>query len=207
MEREYFEDRKRPSFIEKIRLWWKFEGRYYLKNFKEGIKKLWYWFPVIWKDKDYDHSYIYEVLKHKLKSQALYIGSRDIHTRADQDSRRMLICANLIDKLQEGYYEIEYADYIEDRSWFEPYKDKDSKEELYEWKNEIVSENIDDFFKKYPLVYKRVINGEGPFKLNKKDSDSEYKKTIAMNISHINKKRAHKLLFKIMEENIEAWWD
>jgi hypothetical protein len=28
-----------------------------------------------------------------------------------------------------------------------------------------------------------------------------------MNIGHINHSRARKLLFKIMEENIEGWWD
>jgi hypothetical protein len=33
------------------------------------------------------------------------------------------------------------------------------------------------------------------------------KKLIAMNIAHINQDRAHKLLFKIMEENIQKWWD
>jgi len=28
-----------------------------------------------------------------------------------------------------------------------------------------------------------------------------------MNICHINQQRAHKLLFKIMEQNINYWWD
>jgi hypothetical protein len=30
---------------------------------------------------------------------------------------------------------------------------------------------------------------------------------IAINISHINHDRARKLLFKILEKNIERWWD
>jgi hypothetical protein len=28
-----------------------------------------------------------------------------------------------------------------------------------------------------------------------------------MNIAYLNHDRARKLLFKIMEENIEGWWD
>ncbi len=57
-----------------------------------------------------------------------------------------------------------------------------------------------------PLVYKRVMKGEGPFTLDGRDQ-SEMKRIIAMNIAHINQDRARKLLFKIMEKNIERWWD
>jgi hypothetical protein len=28
-----------------------------------------------------------------------------------------------------------------------------------------------------------------------------------MNMGRINEKRAHKLLFKILEQNIQSWWD
>ena len=37
---------------------------------------------------------------------------------------------------------------------------------------------------------------------------NEYDKmSVAMNIGHINHIRARKLLFKLMEQNIEKWWD
>jgi hypothetical protein len=53
-----------------------------------------------------------------------------------------------------------------------------------------------------------VLNGEGIFSLGASDNVSTDKKQrIAMNIGHINHDRARKLLFKIMEENIERWWD
>jgi hypothetical protein len=70
--------------------------------------------------------------------------------------------------------------------------------------SEQVWEKFDDYFKKYPLVYKRVMNGEGVFSLKGREDD---KHVIAMNIAHLNHDRARKLLFKIMEENIEGWWD
>ena len=63
-----------------------------------------------------------------------------------------------------------------------------------------------DFFKKYPLVYKRVLKGEGPFTLDGRD-EADMKRIIAMNIAHVNQDRVHKLLFKILEENIRGWWD
>ena len=199
---EEIKNKKRP-FWYKISLWWKFEGTYWYRNLKQGIKNLWYWLPVIWKDRNWDHHYIYEVLKHKLKAQANYISSKDRHTRAQQDARNMRICVKLIELCQEETYVMENMGYIEDRTWFEPCEDSP---EYSTWENEITSETLDDFFKKYPLVYKRVLNGEGPFSL-KNENKSEEKRRIAINISHINHQRAHKLLFKILEKNIEQWWD
>jgi hypothetical protein len=92
-------------------------------------------------------------------------------------------------------------DYAENRHWFE---DVDDKPGYSTWESEIIWEKYDDYFKKYPLIYKRVMNGEGVFSLEGRDDD---KQVIAMNIGHINQDRAHKLLFKIMEENIQGWWD
>jgi hypothetical protein len=201
--KDFFEDRPKLNIFEKISLWWKFDGRYYHKYFKQGVKNLWYWFPIIWKDRNWDGHYIYEVMKHKLKAQSNYIGRRDLHTRAQQDARRMRICVELIEKIQDDFYQMEYMDYAKDKHWFEPCEDKKG---YSEWKSENVWETYNEYFKKYPLIYKRVINGERIFEFDNV-VDIKSKQRIAMNIAHINHDRARKLLFKIMEENIEGWWD
>jgi len=41
----------------------------------------------------------------------------------------------------------------------------------------------------------------------RREGREEDKQVIAMSIAHINHDRARKLLFKLMEENIERWWD
>jgi hypothetical protein len=203
---DFFEDLKnqpRPNFFRRIWLWWEHDGRYYHKYFKQGVKNLWYWLPIIWKDRNWDSHYIFEILKHKLKAQADYIGRRDFHTRAQQDARRMRLCVKLIGKVQEEDYTMEYMDYHKDRVWFTDCEDRPGSS-LYN--SEEVWEKYDEYFAKYPLVYKRVLKGEGVFTLNGRD-DSDMKRIIAMNIAHLNHDRARKLLFKIMEENIESWWD
>ena len=48
------------------------------------------------------------------------------------------------------------------------------------------------------------MNGEGIIDRVGREED---KQLIAMNIGYINHDRARKMLFKIMEENIEGWWD
>ena len=198
---DFFENRPKPNIFRKIYLWWRFDGRYYHNDLIRGIKKLWYWFPIIWKDRDWDDHYIFEVLKHKLKTQAKYISNNDRHTRAQLDAKRMRLCVKLIEKVQDESYQMEYMDYHKDRVWFTDCEDHEGSSL---WNSEEVWEKYDDFFKKYPLVYKRVLKGEGPFSLEGREDD---KKIIAMNVAHINQQRAHKLLFKIMEQNILRWWD
>jgi hypothetical protein len=200
---EEIKNRPRPNIFRRIYLWWNHDGKYYHKYFIQGIKNLWYWFPVIWKDRDWDDHYIFDVLKHKLKAQAKYIGDRDRHTRAQQDARRMRLCVKLIEKVQDESYAMEYMDYGKDRVWFTPCNDGTGNSLL---NSEEVWENYDELFKKYKLIYRKVLKGEGPFTLDGRD-ESDMKRIIAMNICHINQERVHKLLFKILEENIRGWWD
>jgi hypothetical protein len=201
---DFFEDlknRPRPNLFRRIYLWWEHDGRFYHKYLKEGIKNIIYWLPIIWKDRHWDSHYIFEIMKHKLKAQAKYIGDRDFHTRAQQDARRMRLCVKLMQKIQDDDYAMEYMDYHKDRIWFTDCEDRPDSSLM---NSEQVWEKFDDYFKKYPLIYKRVMNGEGAFKREGREDD---KQIIAMNIAYINQNRAHKLLFKIMEENILGWWD
>lgn len=183
-----------------IRLWWKFEGRFYPRNFIQGNKNLFKWFKVVWKDRDWDHAYIFEVMEHKLTSQSNYIGSKDRHLSAKRDAEIMTLCVRLMERIREDYYSMEYGEYHKTDYWFEEIEDRPG---LSTMESELIEENFDDYFKKYPLIYKRVMNGEGPIPLK----DEINKEVIAINMGHINHNRAKRLLFKIMEENIEKWWD
>jgi hypothetical protein len=199
--RDEYENRSKfQKMINNIKLWWKFEGRYIHFNIIEGVKNVWYWLPIIWKDRNFDSSYIFDILSHKLKAQSAYIGDRGIHVNAKRDAEVMMTCTRLIEKVQDEFYGMEYADYHEDKHWFTPTE----KEGYSQLNSETLNENFDTYFKKYPLIYKRVMNGEGVFNRDGREDD---KKIIAMNIAHINHDRARKLLFKIMEQNIESWWN
>jgi len=186
--------------IDHVSMWWNHDGRYLGKEFIRGIKSIRYWLPIIWKDRSWDYSYIFTILSHKLKAQSTYIRGRGIHVSAERDAEVMMTCVRLIEKIQDGWYSMEYMDYHKAKHWFEPVEDKEG---YSTWESKELEENFDDYFAKYPLIYKRVINGEGVFKLEGTDD----KQRIAMNIAHINHDRARKLLFKIMEQNIEGWWD
>jgi len=183
-------------------LWWRFEGKYYHKDLVRGIKNLWQWFPVIWKDRDWDDHYIFEVLKFKIHKQAKYIGDRDIHTRAKRDAEIMRLVTKLIKLNQDEFYNMEYMDYHKTEYDFIP---TDETKKWFTMEDELIYENFDDYFKKYPRQYKRVMSGEiNRYKRPVKDKD---KKLIAMEIAHENQERCHKLLFDILSNNIRRWWN
>jgi len=186
--------------IQWIPLWWDQEGRYIHREIARGFKNIWYWFPVIWKDRHWDSHYIFDIMMHKIKAQSKYIGDRGIHTRAERDAEIMMSSVRLMKLVQDETYSSEYSDYHKTKHWFEPA----DKEGYSTWESRILEEDFDGYIKKYPLIEKRVMEGEGIFSLDDEDS-LEIKQRIAMNIGQINHNRARKLLFKLMEENIERW--
>ena len=144
---EWQEERESSPFLkrklESISLWWKFDGRYLIKEFVRGVENIWYWLPIIWKDRNWDDSFIFTILSHKLKAQSKYIGERNMHTRAKRDSEVMMTCVRLIEKIQNEFYNLEYADYYKTKDWFEPVEGVKG----YKWKSKQVYENFDVYFK------------------------------------------------------------
>ena len=165
---------------------------YKIKQFFNRIYNLYRWFPIIWRDQDWDDHYIWEIWKFKLRNQAEYIGGKDRYVRAKRDAEIMLLCARLMDRIQDEYYQGEYTEYHTSEII-----SKDSDQHIGWLEIEIVetSEHFDDYFAKYPLIYKMVPDLQAP------------KQKIAIQIARINEERAHKLLFKILEQNIRRWWD
>jgi hypothetical protein len=182
----------------RIKRWLRFDAPYLHKEIIQGIKNLIRWFPTIWKDRDWDDHYIWEILKVKLKNQSTYIGRYDRHLSAKRDAEIMMTCVRLIDKIQTEFYQMEYSNYYETEFHLVDCEDRPDYKQL---KIEYLSENFDEYFKIYPRIYKQVINAEKTiFRIDDKSG-------IAMNMAHINHQRALKLLFKIMEDNILKWWD
>jgi hypothetical protein len=163
---------------------------YKIKQFFKRIYNLYRWFPIIWKDQDWDDHYIFEILKFKLKNQAKYIGYHNRHVSAKRDAEIMMLCVRLIEKVQDEYYSGEYQNYNKTELRF---IDSKTHPGMYEMEIEEISECFNEYFKKYPRIYKQA-NG-----INRHN--------IAFNIARINEERAHKLLFKILEQNIRRWWD
>ena len=152
------------------------------------------WKSVIWKDKHWDDYYIFEVLKHKLILQRKWLVNANRHTSISQTNRDITICLNLIERIQEEHYDMEYMDYfVSDFNWID--FDEYSKELVID----DISNTADDYFKKHRSTVKKCL---------KKNRNLLFdKKRLAMAVAHENQKKCQVLLFRILSERITWWWE
>jgi len=164
------------------------------ENVKNGLVNFWTWKSVIWKDRHWDDHFIFEVLKQKLVLQRKYLVKENRHTSIPQTNRDITICLNLIELIQIEYYGTEYVDYFVSNYSWEDFDENSKKLVIDE-----ISNTADNYFKKYRSTVKRCL---------KKDRDLCFdKKRLAMSVSHENQKRCQALLFRILNQRSNWWWD
>ena len=165
-----------------------------IRLFMTGCKNVIRWSPTIFKDRDWDHWHIYNILQKKIEFQRQEIIYANRHTDINRDNRDMTIVLNLIERVNEDFYSVEYLDYSESKFRFEPI---DGDDEYYTMEQDVISENYDEYIKKYPSSVRKVLK-EKP-DLNKKD--------LCFWVARHNEEKAHDLLHKILKERIRHWWD
>jgi hypothetical protein len=196
---------------DKISLWWRHEARYYHKDFINGVKNLIRWFPVIWRDRNWDHRYIWDVMMKKLSFQAEYIRNCGNHVNHIRDAEKMELAVRLMKRVSDEHYEMLHSDYYKSKMHFEPIAKEDLEDMGDEMKKnsadcltlriEMIWEKFDEFFAKYPHAYREVT------KTDKYIFDNDTKEKIAMNMGYYLHEKANRILFKLLERNIQTWWD
>jgi len=159
-----------------------------------GIKNIIRWMPTIYHDRDWDQWHIYNVLQKKIEFQRKELINANRHTNINRDNRDMTIVLNLIERINEDFYGVEYLDYSESKFRFEPIEGDD---EYYTMEQDVISENYDEYIKKYPSSVRKVLK-------EKPDLD---KKDLCFWVARHNEERAHNLLHRILKERIRHWWD
>ena len=165
-----------------------------IRYFLGGIKNIIRWIPTLYKDKDWDEWYIYNILQKKIEFQRKEIIYANRHMQVDRDNRDMTIALNLIERVKEDYYGIEYLDYSETKFRFEPIE---GDRELYSMEQDVISENYNEYIKKYPSSVRKVLK-ENP-NLDKKD--------LCFYVAKHNEEKAHNLLHRVLKERMGRWWD
>ena len=155
-------------------------------NLKNGIESLIVWFPVIWKDRQWDHVYIYQILRHKLHLTEDLIRNYGVHTKNIQDADKIKVCVNLLDRLIND----EYCD--------SAYKTHEDRWGVLTWKSdELDNESeTDHCLLQYPNV--------------KTPQDKEREvKDFRRAAKHETMLREQDLgyLFTLMRKHIQSWWD
>ena len=80
-------------------MWWNILG-YRLRNFYRSIANVIRWLPTIWKDRDWDDSYILNILQTKLRFQSEYLAKNSQHYYVGNDVYYMNVCIKLIEAIK-----------------------------------------------------------------------------------------------------------
>ena len=185
----------------KLYRWFRWDAKHAHRDIAQGFRNLWKWFPLVWKDRDWDDHFIFEALKFKIENTAKYIKKNDRYIGCERDVQIMMTCVGLIEKIQDQFYDLEHTDYMDQKFSFEKIENSD----LSKLNIETISQNLSDYFSKHPNTYRRALKSS---MTREKGHYSEVSdQTLAMWMSHYNHNRARKILFSLMERNIEKWWD
>ena len=155
---------------------------YWIKRKIRQVKNVIEWLPVIWKQFDFDYSYSIDVFKHQIEKQANYLESDRACTMSAKDNAmRIRTTLRLMEKVYDEDYALEYQAKL-----IELYG-----EELMEYAFE------DSFLKQnYELT-------ESPERIKEiYDMSSKLWKE-----SDLKQKKAHRILWLMVERNIQGWWD
>ena len=158
----------------------------FFRSTKYGIENLVAWFPIIWKDRDWDHWFLYKILHLKLKRMETlhrkYGNSIYREKYADQIKLAVLLIHRLI--------EDEYLENV-----LKPHEEKWGESEF------IFTPIPGD--KEYSSLDIKV--DKANTKEEKKQETKE--RMILYKHSDALKKQDLDMLFKHMRKYIECWWD
>lgn len=165
---------------------------YTIRRFWKQTRRLIKWAPVIWNSYDWDYSYAIDVFKLKLEETAAHMESdKSLAVNSKHYASRIRMVLRLMDKVYNGDYELEYSDKLKEK-----------------WGNSKFVFNPVD-----PELYPDCPGCSTMDLVWEMDYTDEELKQIEVETLELMKagqkkqKRAHKLLWELIEHNVQHWWD
>lgn len=162
---------------------------YQIKRFFRKCKNVIRWFPIIWKDEDWDHRYIYDILIKKLEHQRDFFSSDKTHVlRAKETATQLQIAINLLHQTRDSW------EFYEDPVM----KDLDAK-----WGEGVLRTTpTNDGTGSYYLD----IDHDG---VKTKEDEEQYNKEFREGMERARKKymKDKRMAFKYIADHIDYWWD
>lgn len=86
--------------------------KYWPSDIKRGIKNLIYYFPVIWKQRDFDHGYIEELILYKFRRQYAHYTSPECveYVGMEKDIQALKICIDILERRNIDWYTSQWYD-------------------------------------------------------------------------------------------------
>lgn len=159
---------------------------FFIYDIPQGIQNLFIWFPIIWKDRNWDQWYIYTMLRHKLHLTEQLIRYHGHHIRNIQDADHIKTCILLLDRIMNDEYH---------ENAFKPYYNKWGEPKMI-WTDLKDEPGYTELNFEYPNV-----------KTDEEDKirQKEYKRysKLEQNL----RQQDITMLFSLMKKHIQGWWD
>ncbi len=160
--------------------------KYFFKRKYRQIQRIVDYLPIIWKGYDFDYSYSVDLFKKSLERQAKLFESDKLNSdRSKQNASRIRTAIQLMDKVYNEDYSMEWIDTIEAKYG----------SDVLDWESEDTGRGDGTTY--IERKYKKWENSD---EIDRVETEL-FLKSIA------KQKRAHKLLWDFIEHNIQYWWD
>ena len=158
----------------------------WFRDVKHGIGNLIKWFPIIWKDRDWDHYFFHIMVRQKLENMEHLLRNYGHHVDAEKDADKIRVCVCLLNRIiDDEYHEMVYKDH--DKKW----GDTHFRWEEYDGNEDLCELHIDRDNVK-----------------TKEDKDQERKEFRAlMHREGELKTQDLKYLYQTLAKYILHWWD
>ena len=166
---------------------------YSIKDFFRRVHNVYRWLPTIWKDRDWDHSYINEILIRKLEfTRDFYLSDKPYSSEAKGNADEIQEAIDRLHQTKDSweFYETPAMEQLQ-RKWgltafsFEPFShDEDGNVLTYEMKSKVEKVNTPEEEEQYSTEFREMLD----------ESRRRYMK---------DKKDAYKFIAK----NMDKWWD
>ena len=168
----------------------------WLKQFLQGLRNIIRWMPTIYKDKDWDHSFITDMLQKKLEFTRQELVNANRFVGVEAVNKDITLALNLLERIKHSYYELEMYEYIKRSYDWHP---ADVTGDYLAMEATILEDHLDEYLAKYKRTAKKLRK-----KHRLKVADTE---KIAFRVSDYNQQKCERIFWKLMHYKLNHWWD
>lgn len=168
----------------------------WLKQFLQGLRNIIRWMPTIYRDRNWDHSFITDMLQKKLEFTREELVNANRFVGVEAVNKDITLALNLLERIKHSYYELEMHDYIKKSYDWEP---ADVTGDYLAMEATILEDHLDEYLAKYKRTAKKLRK-----KHKLKVADTE---RIAFRVSDYNQQKCERIFWKLMHYKLNHWWD
>jgi hypothetical protein len=168
----------------------------WLKEFIRGVINIVRWIPTIYRDRNWDHTFITDILQKKLEFTREELVNANRFVGIEAVNKDITLALNLLERIKVGYYEYEMSDYIKKSYEFKPI---DATGDYLTMESTILEDDLGEYLAKYKHTAKKL---RKKYKLKATETER-----LAFKVCDYNQQKCERIFWKLMHYKLNHWWD